>query len=196
MRNIVSNQLIDYKGYTELVLNLVTEGKTTGSNQTEKLVEFTKLNQQRMNRLNKTIKLNDHDLSLLNRIEQPKYFLVIGEAWCGDCAQILPILNKIAEASNGKISMGIIFREVSPELIEEYGVNGTISIPKLLIYNLSTDELTGTWGSRPKPALEIVKKWKENKDTITHDQFEQELHLWYARDKGRSIIDEILKIVV
>lgn len=196
MKNIELNNLLDYKMYTDLVLKLVEDGKTTGSNQSEKLVEFTKLNQQRMNRLNKTIKLNDHDLSLLSSIEQPKYFLVIGEAWCGDCAQIIPVLNKIAEASHGKISMEIIFREVSPILIEEYGVNGIISIPKVLIYNLATDELIETWGSRPKPALEIVKKWKENKDIITHDQFERELHSWYAKDKGRSIIDEILEIVV
>jgi thiol-disulfide isomerase/thioredoxin len=185
---------INYTDYITLVARLVEENKTTGSDQSEKLVEFTKLNQQRMNRLNKTIRLSDEQLELLKKLNTPKKILVIGEAWCGDCAQIIPVLNKIVEASNNQLSLEIISREESPELIEKYGTNGIISIPKLLIYE--DEKLTQTWGSRPKPAVDILNKWKANLDTMTHDDFEKELHLWYAKDKGKSIIDEVLSLIV
>lgn len=186
-------QTINYTDYMNLVSKLVENRKTTGSDQSEKLIEFTKLNQQRMNRLNKTIQLTDEEVTQINQLNEPKNLLVIGEAWCGDCAQILPILNKIVEASNGILTLEIISREASPELIETYGNNGVISIPKVLIRDNTNEKLLATWGSRPKPALDILKKWKENQETITHEQFEQELHLWYAKDKGKAIIQEILE---
>ena len=60
---------MDYKAYWEkgmtaneyysLVENLVNEGKTSGPNQMEALVHFTKLNLQRMHRIHKTTKVNE-----------------------------------------------------------------------------------------------------------------------------------------
>ena len=51
----VLNQSITYNEYRKEVNRLIKEGKTTGNTQSEKLIEFTKLNISRMNRLDKTI---------------------------------------------------------------------------------------------------------------------------------------------
>ena len=192
----IINQSLSYTEYRNFVNQLITEGKTTGNTQSEKLLEFTKLNAQRMNRLDKTIQLDENVIKQLQS-SHSKYWqwLLIGDAWCGDCAQIIPILNKIVLSSNDKIKLNIISRDSYPELIENYSTNGSKSIPKLLVINDNTKEVVHTWGPRPKPAQAIMLNWKANNNTISWENFEKELHLWYAKDKGANTIDELVKLM-
>lgn len=186
---------LNYNAYRELVDRLVAEGKTTGVNQTEKLIEFTKLNVQRMKRLDKTIKVSETAIAKITRKPCRFHMVVIGDAWCGDCAQIIPVLNKIAENSEGHLQLNIISRDASEELKSRYGKEGIISIPKVLIMDEDLSVVFNVWGSRPKPALEILKKWKENQATISHEEFEKELHMWYTKDKGEAIVSEIIQSI-
>lgn len=193
--NTIFKTALSYTDYRALVDQLVAEGKTTGNNQSEKLVEFTKLNIQRMNRLDKTIQLPEQITNSLSKNIKSFQWLLIGDAWCGDCAQIIPIINKIAEAGQDKITFRIISRDTYPELIETYPTNGAKAIPKLLVIHGDTNEVICSWGPRPKPAQQIMLNWKENKDTITWEAFEKDLHLWYARDKGATIINEFASLI-
>jgi len=193
LENIV-NQSRSYTEYRKVVDELILEGKTTGSTQSDKLLEFTKLNVQRMNRLDKTIQLSEQAVTVLQKNSNTYVWLLIGDAWCGDCAQIIPVINKVAEASNDKISFQIISRDIFPELISSYQTNGANAIPKLLIIEPESLEVTCTWGPRPKPAQEIMLNWKANKDTISWEDFEKDLHLWYARDRGNTIINELVNL--
>lgn len=186
---------LSYAEYRELVDNLVAGGKTTGNSQSEKLLEFTKLNIQRMNRIDKTVQLSSEATDKLKSQSHLMNLLLIGDAWCGDCAQIIPVVNKIVESSGGKFELRIISRDTYPDLIEKYHSNGAKAIPKVLILFGETDELLCTWGPRPKPAQEIMLNWKNNKDTISWEDFEKELHLWYARDKGQTIINEFIGLM-
>jgi len=191
----VFKSALSYKEYRELVDNLVANDKTTGSNQTEKLVEFTKLNIHRMNRLDKTINLPEQATNSLNKNNRSFQWLLIGDAWCGDCAQIIPVLNKIALSSNGKIDFRIVSRDAYPELIEIYHTNGAKAIPKLISIDTESNDTICSWGPRPKVAQEIMLNWKENKNTISWEDFEKDLHLWYAKDKGLSIISELVNLI-
>lgn len=193
LKNIIKN-VLSYTEYRKSVDGLILEGKTTGSTQSDKLLEFTKLNVQRMNRLDKTIQLSEQVIAKLHNNSNTYVWLLIGDAWCGDCAQIIPVINKIAEASNDKISFKIISRDTFPELISSYQTNGANAIPKLLIMLPKTSEVICTWGPRPKPAQEIMLNWKENKDTISWEDFEKGLHLWYAKDRGNTIINELVEL--
>lgn len=186
---------LSYTEYRELVDNLVAGGKTTGNNQSEKLLEFTKLNIQRMNRLDKTVQLCSDAIEKFKSKSHPMNLLLIGDAWCGDCAQIIPVVNKIAENSGGMFNLKIISRDTYPDLIEKYHSNGAKAIPKVLVLCRETGELLCTWGPRPRPAQEIMLNWKNKKDTITWEDFEKELHLWYARDKGQTIINEYAELM-
>ncbi len=190
--NKVIEQALSYNDYRKNVDALLLNGKTTGSTQSDKLVEFTKLNVQRMNRLDKTILLSEQYTAKLHNNLKEYVWLLIGDAWCGDCAQIIPVINKVSEASNGRINFKIISRDTFPELISNYQTNGANAIPKLLIIDSESLEFICSWGPRPKPAQAIMLNWKENKDTISWEDFEKELHLWYARDRGVTIIDELV----
>ncbi|MDZ4667103.1 MAG: thioredoxin family protein [bacterium] len=191
----IFEESLTYNEYRAHVDLLVAAGKTTGLNQSEALLEFTKLNIQRMNRLDKTIQLNPEQIAKLNQHKKTYNWLLIGDAWCGDCAQIVPIVNKVAECMEGAVDFKLISRDSYPQLIEKHLSNGAKAIPKLLMMHKDTNEVLLTWGPRPKPAQDIMLHWKENMDTITWEDFEKSLHLWYARDKGAYIINELVELL-
>ena len=186
---------LSYWEYRELVDNSVASGRTTGNNQSEKLLEFTKLNIQRMNRIDKTVRIDSDTAEIFKSNSSGMSWILIGDAWCGDCAQIIPLINKIAESSCGKFDLRIISRDAYPQLIEKYHSGGAKAIPKLLILCNETGELLCTWGPRPKPAQEIMLRWKTQRDIMSWEDFEKELHLWYAKDKGQTIINEFVKLI-
>ncbi len=191
----IFNSGLSYPEYRKMVDALIAEGKTTGNTQSVEKVEFTKLNIQRMNRLDKTIHLPEYAVQEMENLAEPMLWLLIGDAWCGDTAQTLPIIYKLAEASEGEIDLRIISRDSYPGFIQAYS-GGSKSIPKLFAIDPQTLEVICSWGSRPKPAREIMHKWKASQGAITHDDFEKELHLWYARDKGLTTINELVNQLV
>ena len=190
---LIFNTALAYKPYREYVDALVAKGETTGLKQNEKYLEFTKLNIVRMNRNDKTVHLSEQQVAQAVALAACK-LLVIGDAWCGDTGQIIPVIEKIVEESAGRWQMRIISRDSFPELIETYHTDGAKSIPKVLFLN-DDNEVIATWGPRPASALAILKNWKAHQETMSKEDFEKELHLWYAKDRGQEIITEILELM-
>src|SRR6478752_1206105 len=90
------SEAMDYSTYRKLVDDLLLEGKVTGPQQSDSLAHYTKLNVQRMQRIDKTVHLLPEVTAMLQQISRPQTWLVITEGWCGDAAQILPVLNAMA----------------------------------------------------------------------------------------------------
>ena len=189
-----NNTSLSYTDYRNLVDKLVLKSKTTGSDQTENRIHFTKLNVERMNRLDKTIRIEKEQTDFLENVHQLNW-IVISEAWCGDCAQILPVLNKMTEVSNGKINLRIVLRDENPELMDLFLTNNTRSVPKLIILSPSGMEIINTWGPRPAPATKIARNWNNNIDKQSWNDYQKELHLWYSKDKGQTTIKEIIDVL-
>lgn len=185
-----------YREYRTLVDELLLQNKTTGSLQSEQYTEFTKLNVQRMNRIDKQMQDMDVFESILERKGNKITLLVIGDAWCGDCAQIIPVLNYICETIETNVELRIISKDTFPDLIEKFSTNGSKSIPKVLFINSKLNEVIDMWGPRPTSAQNIMYNWKANQDKITKEEFNKELHLWYAKNKGREIIKEVTELIV
>lgn len=62
MKSIVAKALFNshsYAEYRKIVTDLLTEGKSTGNEQSESLTNYSKLNEARMNRLEKTITISE-----------------------------------------------------------------------------------------------------------------------------------------
>mgnify|MGYP001095608318 FL=1 len=100
---LIKNSLlkgITYSDYRNKIKNLLSKGLSTGIEQSEALFDYSLLNDKRMDRLDKTLKVSEDTLNSLNQLNENFTFLVIAEGWCGDAAQIVPILNKIAESSS------------------------------------------------------------------------------------------------
>ena len=88
-----------YSEYRKLVNDEFEQGRVTGPDPSVDYMEYTKLNIQRMNRLDKTVELDDELVTKLKAQPCKVNWLLLTEAWCGDAAQNVPILSKMADAS-------------------------------------------------------------------------------------------------
>lgn len=188
-----SEKATSYKEYRELVSEHVQNGTSTGPNQTEALAQYTLLNDSRMRRLDKTTKIPDNILGRINDFKGNQTWLVLTESWCGDAAQSMPIINKLAEITD-KIDFRILQRDEHPELMNAFLTNGSQSIPKLIVIDSVTNKLIGEWGPRPSIATEMVNSYKTEHGSLS-PEFKQDLQVWYNKDKGVNIAEDLTKLL-
>ena len=195
MKKIIEKSLENsytYQQFRNLVSNLLTENKSTGNIQSEEITAFSSLNDRRMKRLDKTIKISDKTSIAMNTISQPQTWLVIAEGWCGDAAQNLPIIHKIAETSN-LVNLKVVLRDDNEDLMNLFLTNGGKSIPKLVVLDKNNNVLN-TWGPRPTIAAQIVTNYKTEYGVIDAN-LKQNLQVWYNKNKGENIQDDFIKLV-
>ncbi len=185
---------VSYVRYRKIVTDLLLQGKATGENQSSNLLLYTNLNETRMNRLDKKMVISEANIQKLLDLKKEYIWLVISEGWCGDAAQLLPILNKLAMITP-HIEMKIVFRDENPLLMNLFLTNGTRSIPKLIMICKKTKEVLADWGPRPKGATDLVKSYRSQYGKID-DTLKTELQLWYLHDKGISTQDEVVRIMM
>lgn len=194
MKNVIDISKIKnrytYEEYKNLSEELVEQKSTTGLSQSESLIEYTKLNYFRMTRVDKTMVIKNDVKELISSIDEKKYWILITEAWCGDAAQVVPIIGRLAEL-NKNIELLVVLRDENTELMDKYLTNGARSIPMLISLNKNFEE-EWHWGPRPRPAQAMVI---ENKETqaLSFDEIKKQVQLWYAEDKTNTTQLEILK---
>jgi len=184
---------ISYIKYRKMVSDLLAAGKVTGDKQTPELVHYSLLNETRMNRLDKKVIIPEENIQKLLNLKKEYTWIVIAEGWCGDVAQLLPILNKLAVITP-RIEMKIVLRDENPALMNLFLTNGTRSIPKLAILDRKTKDVLGHWGPRPAPATKLVKSYRDQYGKID-DTIKTELQLWYLHDKGLTTQEEVIALM-
>jgi hypothetical protein len=197
MNNIITHELIEkaytYKSYKDLIAGLFGQNKTTGEKQSVDLVNYTKLNIERMHRIENTIDISDELKLELDKLRRPIIFLVIAEAWCGDVAQNLPIINKISGFSKN-IELRIILRDENPDVMDRFLTNGGKAIPVCIILDSKSLTVIDKWGPRPAPAQEMMIEYKKN-PTASRIEVIKRIQLRYNEDKGKTIQNEFLRII-
>jgi len=178
---------MSFTEYVALIDELLLEGKTTGPKQTEGRVFFSKLNRQRMRRLEKTVVLNDSIREKAGKTARKMFWLLVTEGWCGDSAQNVPVIEKIAGTSPN-IETRYILRDENPELIDAYLTNNARSIPKLIALDAETFEEIGTWGPRPRPATEYF--YEQRAAGTEEAKIKENIQRWYLADKEQTIQKE------
>ena len=192
MNAVLANSLeksMSYAEYSELVAQLAQDNSTSGDLKTEANINFTKLNNRRMKRWDKTIKLSKEALKRIRAFKEKVTWLVISETWCGDSAHITPVLNKLAE-SNDNINLRLVLRDEHPELMDAFLTFGARSIPKVIMIEDASGEVINTYGPRPSEATYYVNRFKAMHGTLTPD-FKEDLQHWYNDNKGQNIIDDL-----
>ena len=182
-----------YSEYRKLVSDLLLEGKSTGNEQSEDLIHYTTLNETRMNRLDKTIKITDENSRKLKSLDSEYIWLVISEGWCGDAAQLLPIINKMALQSDN-IDLRIVLRDENEELMNLFLTNKSKAIPILIVVDKKTGSVLGNWGPRPKGAADLIVDYKKQFGVVD-ETAKNNLQLWYLHDKGLSTQEELINLM-
>ena len=137
--------------HRSLIDDLLRENKTTGSNQSEGMLNYTKMNVQRMNRIDKHWGLEQATLDLFQTVHKP----MLWQPYRGVVRRRSTkstIIQKMAEVSE-HIQLRMLLRDEHPALIDQFLTNGTRSIQKLIVVNPKTLEVIASWGPRPEPAL-------------------------------------------
>lgn len=185
---------ISYPEYRKMVTTLLAEGKSTGKEQSEDLLHYSKLNEARMHRLDKTIVVKDTTIQKLHSLQKEYIWLVLSEGWCGDAAQIVPVLFKMASVSD-KISLKMVFRDENEALMQLFLTNGGKAIPKLIIIEKDTLDFKTSWGPRPEGATHLIQSYKAQYGVVD-ETAKTELQLWYLHDKGESVQNELATLMV
>lgn len=182
-----------YTKYRNIVSKLLAQGKSTGNNQSDELLHYSKLNEARMNRLDKKLVVPEEIITRLLAVKHKYTWLVISEGWCGDAAQTMPVLNKLATLSPN-IDLKIVFRDENDALMNAFLTNGARSIPKLIVLDAETNEVKSSWGPRPKGATQLISSYKSQYGVID-ETAKTELQLWYTHDKGLSTQHEMVALL-
>ncbi len=183
---------ISYQAYRTLVSDLLSEGKSTGPNQTEALTHYSMLNDRRMDRLDKKISISESTKTVLSELTQKQTWLVLTEGWCGDAAQNLPVIHKMAAISD-HIELKLVLRDENLELMDLFLTNGGRAIPKLIALDENLEVLF-TWGARPSIATKMVADYKAEHGKLD-DAFKKDLQVWYNKDKGMSLQEDFVKLL-
>nr|WP_068887749.1 thioredoxin family protein [Pedobacter panaciterrae] len=189
--NIFVNEGMTYEKYRNLIDDLLLQHKTTGPDDSEAMLHYTKMNVQRMSRVDKTVTLNEALLNILGAVKNGYRFLVISEGWCGDAAQIVPVFDKIATSFADKFELRFVLRDKNLPLIDAHLTNGGRAIPVLLILDEKGD-VVKKWGPRPGVLQDLLAGWK--RDSSDMMEIAEKLHGWYAKDKTQTTQQELAEV--
>ena len=193
---LVKNSLskaVSYKKYRAQVAKHVENGTTSGPYQSEALSHYTLLNNSRMKRLDKTTKIADLISEEFKKFKGNLTWLVLTESWCGDAAHSMPVMNKLAELAVN-IDFKVLHRDENESLMNEFLTNGSMAIPKLIVFDNEKQEVINAWGPSPSTVVEMTKEFKKNNGTLSQE-FKKEIQVWYNKNKGKSIAGDLLKII-
>ena len=197
MNTIVGKALFNSHSYVEYrkkISDLLLKGLSSGNEQSEELTSYSALNETRMNRLDKTIKISEENIQKLKSLKRDYIWLLLAEGWCGDAAQILPIINKM-DLETHKVELKIVFRDENDEFMNLFLTNNSKSIPKLVIIDKLTGSVVNSWGPRPVGARQLIVDYKK-KFGVVDETAKADLQMWYLHDKGMSTQNEIITLLV
>ena len=184
------DQLPDFDTYYSHIQTLFQEGKTTGENQSEAMLNYTKLALARTKRGLKTFAVLPELVEVAKNHPSKKWFLIT-EAWCGDAGNIIPLLSLLAKEIEG-VQLKVMIRDEHPEVMEEYLTNGGKAIPVFVLFDDEFNQLA-KWGPRPEPAQSMVM---ENKKTQakSYQDLSIDLQKWYLQDKTQTLQKELIEL--
>jgi hypothetical protein len=181
---------MSYAAYRTLVHALLEQGKVTGPEQSEALVEYTKLNEARMHRWEKRYTPNAALLTAVSSLPSQTW-LAITEGWCGDAAQTLPVFERLS-AANPAIRFKLILRDEHPAIMDHYLTGKGRSVPKVIALDDSGNTLW-IWGPRPQEAQTVIDKG--NLEGWTLEEKKEKLHSWYAKNQQAALEQELLGLM-
>jgi hypothetical protein len=123
-------------------------------------------------------------------LPQPARLLAIVEGWCGDGGSTVPVLAKLADETE-RLELRVIRRDEHPDVMDRYLTNGARAIPIVVLLDAAGREVAH-WGPRPAALQAWVMAHKEE---LSPTERFREVRRWYARDRGDSVLREVLALL-
>ena len=122
----------------------------------------------------------------LRAVKADVRLLVLSEDWCSDCFSTLPLIARLAEVAG--IELRVLPRDANLDLMDAHLSSGTRSIPVVMV--LDADYRVRAWWG-PRPA--VLQRWYRYEPPSPERS--RKKRAWYARDRGRTVVAEILDTV-
>lgn len=142
------------------------------------------------------LRLDEEALHRLGRLPGPRRVLVLTAGWCGDAARSVPVLAAAFEAAT-QVEHRYLESDESPATLERYLTHGGRAIPMAVVQDEHGREL-GAWGPRPAPLQALLRAELHRQgppSPETKAAFYAPIMAWYARDAGRTTVEEILMLL-
>ncbi len=118
------------------------------------------------------------------------HLLVMVEDWCGDAVNSLPLLARLVEQVPN-VDLRVVGRDDNAELMDTHLTNGARSIPVVMVLDEDYAE-RAWWGPRPS----ALQRWVIDEGlALEKGERYRQIRTWYARDRGRTIVDEVIDAV-
>ena len=184
-----------------------------GMTSEEYVSQMNTFQKEMLRRIN-DLRITSAEFDRVRNIDQGRKLLVLTESWCKDSLMNLPIIIKIAEASE-KIELRIFDRTKNEALTTFFKSEGLSNIPICWIMNEDFSK-RGHWVERPKKAYRLIEEWKldhpelraiDNDSSLTAeektekkqpilDKLLDEMWNWYDTELQSETVKEIYKILV
>lgn len=114
--------------------------------------------------------------------------LVLSADWCGDAANTVPIIARLAERAPS-LDFRVLERDEHPELRDSHLTNGrSQSIPVVMVLDEQFRE-RGWWGPRPT----ALQEWVMTEGlALEPEERYKRVRRWYAQDRGTTTLDEVI----
>ena len=118
--------------------------------------------------------------------------LVVAVASCSDSVSTIPYLAKLAAASGGHVDIRIVDGDAGRAVMEAHRTpDGRAATPTIAVLDAG-GRLVGAWSERPS----ALQTWYlEQKPHLSSRELASQKAAWYARDAGRSTIEEVVRLL-
>ena len=118
------------------------------------------------------------------------HLLVLSEDWCGDAVNIVPVVARLAELTPN-VDLRVLARDENLDLMDAHLTGTSRSIPVVIALDEDYEE-RGWWGPRPA----ALQQWVLGPgQALPKDERYREIRSWYARDRGKAVVDEIVAMI-
>jgi len=141
------------------------------------------------NAVYRTVRVPDAAVERARRIPGTWHLLALTEDWCGDAVNALPLLARLVEQVPS-FDLRLLGRDANPDLMDSHLTGSSRSIPVVMVLDERLLE-QGWWGPRPGP----LQAWFQGEgQALEKKERYRQMRQWYARDRGATILDEVLGI--
>lgn len=136
-------------------------------------------------------KVGEEHIKRASALPKAWKLLALSEDWCGDAINILPYVARLVEAAPTKLELRVLGRDANPDIMNAHLTGTSRAIPIVVALDCTYAE-HGWWGPRPRELQELaLGEWW----TLPKDERRLRIRTWYARDRGRQILEEILQLL-
>ena len=141
-------------------------------------------------------KLHADELARLGALPGARKVLILTEDWCGDAIRSTPTIVAMG-AAREDLEVRVLKVDEFPDALDGRLTRGARAIPIVIVFDAEGNEI-GQWGPRPAPlqAELRAKILSEGPPTAeTKGEFYAPIMGWYAKDRGRTVAQEMLMIL-